>query len=332
MEPRGSLGGHALHWRVISTAPAGRRQNILLPPTYALYTSPCSLYCEAALDVPGFTLSPLPTYYIPEGVGSLAAVKEYLGTLPAIDRCACMRVHWGWMKEIGQPAMTRHVAPACHTAVLPRPCQPPAPPNPAAHTTTPRMPRPEAFGQHPNASVATAVEEGRALLAALAGLAPKADAGGGGGAPAAGGDAGTPSAADDGDGTTGEGGHSAAPVASSPEAVVLSVTADLLDTVPGPFDLEAIMAAKASDPSALHVVLLQEVERYNALLLRVRAGCAQLQSGLRGLTVMSADLDQVWGGMLGTGGAFAGGRLLFGVLVDAWACGRGIEGVAGSEC
>ena len=63
--------------------------------------------------------------------------------------------------------------------------------------------------------------------------------------------------------------------------------------VPGPFDLEAVMKSKASDPSALHVVLLQEVERYNSLLVRLRASCSQVQAGLKGLVVMSADLDEI---------------------------------------
>ena len=53
------------------------------------------------------------------------------------------------------------------------------------------------------------------------------------------------------------------------------------------------MKSKASDPSALHVVLLQEVERYNSLLVRLRSSCSQVQAGLKGLVVMSADLDEV---------------------------------------
>lgn len=53
------------------------------------------------------------------------------------------------------------------------------------------------------------------------------------------------------------------------------------------------MRSKADDPSALHVVLFQEAERYNALLARVRRSCAELQQGLKGLVVMSAELDGV---------------------------------------
>jgi hypothetical protein len=45
------------------------------------------LYCEDALEVPGFRLSPLPTYYIPDGT-TIAAARDYILTLPATDRCA----------------------------------------------------------------------------------------------------------------------------------------------------------------------------------------------------------------------------------------------------
>lgn len=55
------------------------------------------------------------------------------------------------------------------------------------------------------------------------------------------------------------------------------------------------MRSKGDDPSALHVVLFQEVERYNALLVGVRRSCVELQKGIQGLVVMSADLDQVGG-------------------------------------
>ncbi len=54
------------------------------------------------------------------------------------------------------------------------------------------------------------------------------------------------------------------------------------------------MKGKADDPSALHVVLFQEIERYNMLLVRVRSSCVELQKGIKGLVVMSADLDSIF--------------------------------------
>lgn len=118
----------------------------------------------------------------------------------------------------------------------------------------------------------------------------------------------------------------------------------MLLQIPAPFNLEAVMKSKQDDPSALHVVLFQEVcrakqqapggclvgvtcnqgssngdgpcssllpasmcwlgcccpvfshvqiERYNALLVQVRRSCAELVKGIKGLVVMSADLDEV---------------------------------------
>ncbi len=54
------------------------------------------------------------------------------------------------------------------------------------------------------------------------------------------------------------------------------------------------MKAKGDDPSALHVVLFQEIERYNMLLVKVRKSCIELQKGIKGLVVMSSDLDQIF--------------------------------------
>ena len=75
---------------------------------------------------------------------------------------------------------------------------------------------------------------------------------------------------------------------ASKEALVTAIATDLVDQVPPPFNLEAVMRAKGDDPSALHVVLFQEVERYNVLLVQVRKSCAELLRGIQGLVVMSA--------------------------------------------
>lgn len=41
---------------------------------------------------------------------------------------------------------------------------------------------------------------------------------------------------------------------------------------------------------------LHQIERYNALLVLVRRSCVELVKGIKGLVVMSADLDEVGGG------------------------------------
>lgn len=42
-------------------------------------------YCDDALTLPHYRLSPLPTYYVPD-VGSLQSFKDYIVTLPSGDR------------------------------------------------------------------------------------------------------------------------------------------------------------------------------------------------------------------------------------------------------
>lgn len=125
----------------------------------------------------------------------------------------------------------------------------------------PQSDRPEAFGQHPNADISYQTEDSMVVLDSLVGLQPKV-AGGASGA--------------------------------SKDEAVYKICEELLEQVPGPLDLEAIQREKADDPSALHVVLFQEVERYNALLEAVHANCAELQLGIKGLVVMSADLDDIF--------------------------------------
>lgn len=41
------------------------------------------------------------------------------------------------------------------------------------------------------------------------------------------------------------------------------------------------------------LLLLLQIERYNTLLVSVRRSCVELVKGIKGLVVMSADLDQV---------------------------------------
>jgi dynein heavy chain len=89
---------------------------------------------------------------------------------------------------------------------------------------------------------------------------------------------------------------------SGTDTLVFNVAADLLQQVPQAFNLENVIKSKADDPSALHVVLFQEVERSNALLDKIHASCKELQKGIKGLVVMSSDLDKMYS-------AFSQGRV-----------------------
>jgi len=125
----------------------------------------------------------------------------------------------------------------------------------------PSTDRPEAFGQHPNADISYMITDSQITLDSSLALQPKTGGGGGGGV--------------------------------SADEIVTAVCEDMLTQVPEAFNLEMIMKSKADDPSALHVVLFQEIERYNKLVLQVRSTCAMLIKGIKGLVVMSSDLDSM---------------------------------------
>ncbi|KAG1668463.1 hypothetical protein FOA52_005236 [Chlamydomonas sp. UWO 241] len=128
--------------------------------------------------------------------------------------------------------------------------------------TLPTTDRPEAFGQHSNAEISYLIADSKVLLDSLTSLQPRSVATGGGG--------------------------------MKREDLVLAIAADLIEQVPTPWNLEAVMKAKGDDLSAQHVVLFQEIERYNVLLVRVRSSCVELVKGIKGLVVMSTDLDVIF--------------------------------------
>ncbi|MCO5600938.1 hypothetical protein L7F22_055055 [Adiantum nelumboides] len=80
----------------------------------------------------------------------------------------------------------------------------------------------------------------------------------------------------------------------SQEEKVMNIVMDLLLQVPEPFYLPDIQSQKSGDPSALHTVLFQEIERYNILLKHIRESCVSLQKGLQGLVVMSLELETMY--------------------------------------
>lgn len=80
----------------------------------------------------------------------------------------------------------------------------------------------------------------------------------------------------------------------SREDQVDNTARDLLEQVPLPMNLEETMKAKMDDQSALHVVLFQEVERYNIMLNGVRKDLTELRKAVKGFVVMTAELDDVF--------------------------------------
>ena len=78
------------------------------------------------------------------------------------------------------------------------------------------------------------------------------------------------------------------------EERVLDIIDDMLSHVPQPYNNEKLMKDKEDDLSTLHVTLFQEVERYNILINNMLTTLHLLKKGIKGLVVMSADLDEIF--------------------------------------
>ncbi|XP_049715237.1 dynein axonemal heavy chain 2 isoform X5 [Elephas maximus indicus] len=126
----------------------------------------------------------------------------------------------------------------------------------------PGMDPPEAFGQHPNADVASQITEARTLFETLLSLQPQI----------------TP---------TGAGGQSR-------EEKVLELAADVKQKIPEMIDYEGTRKLLALDPSPLNVVLLQEIQRYNKLMETILFSLTDLEKGIQGLIVMSTSLEEIF--------------------------------------
>ena len=139
---------------------------------------------------------------------------------------------------------------------------------------------PQAFGQHPNADIASAIQDAEELLGTILSLQPRDTGDGGGGA--------------------GDGAAAPSSAGASPEDKVMAVAVELERTLPPLLDLEAAVSALSArpDPEPLKVVLLQEMERYNLLLAAMARTLAALQKGIAGTVVITAELEAIFGALL----------------------------------
>ncbi|VEL15537.1 unnamed protein product [Protopolystoma xenopodis] len=64
--------------------------------------------------------------------------------------------------------------------------------------------------------------------------------------------------------------------------------------LPDVIDYEGTAKILSNEPSPLNVVLLQEIQRYNWLLVLIRKQLSDLEKGIQGLVVMSSDLEDVF--------------------------------------
>mmetsp|Transcript_18885 Transcript_18885/g.22437 ORF Transcript_18885/g.22437 Transcript_18885/m.22437 type:complete len:4042 (-) Transcript_18885:161-12286(-) len=125
----------------------------------------------------------------------------------------------------------------------------------------PQNDHPGAFGQHPNADISSQIEDTNDCISTLVSLQPKAAGAGG----------------------------------ASVEERMLQQAQLLKGQVPKPFNMRDVkrMMESRSDPDPLKVVLLQEVERYNQLLVFAHSTLSDLVKAMNGLVSITPLLDLI---------------------------------------
>ncbi|KAJ3024564.1 UNVERIFIED_CONTAM: Dynein heavy chain 2, axonemal [Siphonaria sp. JEL0065] len=126
--------------------------------------------------------------------------------------------------------------------------------------TFPNFDKPEVFGQHPNADISSQIRESGNMLLSLLSLQPQVSTAGG----------------------------------VSREEKVSSIAADILRKLPEDIDYENTKKLFQHDSSPLNVVLLQEIQRFNVLLQNIRKSCVDLQNAVKGIIVMTSDLEETF--------------------------------------
>ncbi|KAJ4429792.1 Dynein heavy chain 2, axonemal [Periplaneta americana] len=127
-------------------------------------------------------------------------------------------------------------------------------------TILPAIDQPEAFGQHSNADITSLMIETRVLCETLMSLEVQQSVAG----------------------------------KESKEDKVMQLATDVLMKIPQPIDYENAEKLIGHDKQPLDVVLLQEITRYNSLLNEIHSSLLDLQSGIKGLVVMSSELENIF--------------------------------------
>lgn len=124
----------------------------------------------------------------------------------------------------------------------------------------PNTDRPEVFGQHPNADITSQITEARMMFETLMSLQIQVSV------------------------SEGE----------SKEEKVAQLAHDVLSKIPLDIDYEHAEKLMGNVKTPLDVVLLQEIQRYNKLLNLIRSSLRELHKGIKGLVVMSSELEDIF--------------------------------------
>eukprot|EP00898_Chlorokybus_atmophyticus_P006606 jgi/Chlat1/6947/Chrsp52S06617 len=129
---------------------------------------------------------------------------------------------------------------------------------------------PEVFGMHENANITCQLQETRKMLDTVLSIQPR---------------------------------MASAGVGKSPDQVVAEMAEELIKALPKPLDMaeageETFKPAPNGQRRSLAIVLMQEMERFNRLLERLRATLTELVKAIKGLVVMSGELETMYTSML----------------------------------